>query len=309
MTSPSPYRRRIAQWAAEARDLALHHVMRVLPTETCSELGARLGDSIGRKGHPGLEARGRMVLARLRRDFKDPTALDAATSRLWEGVGRVAAEFSVLRRFEREGRIRETQPGMLQALLENPAPVIFCFLHIGNWEVALMRVARLAPGRMIVVAMIPENPAQTRIVGRWRASLRTEVRWMNPGIWRPVLQRLRQPGGLAFIAGDEPDAASIGAPFFGRPPRINGNLGKMVRLAAATGARIVPIYAERRPGVRFAIHTLEPVEIAAADSDDEVLAAVLRINALIEPVVRDLADQWLVAVGFGKDVKEIRPPD
>ena len=309
MSGSSPFRRRLIEWAAGARDLGLHEFLRLLPTEVCSDLGAALAVAFGPRARPHWFERGRMVLAKLRPDLADPAALEAAALRIWGGMGRISAEFSVQPRFMREGRVQDARPGTLQALLDDPRPTIFCFLHLGSWEVAVMRLALLAPGRLLAIAMRPETPVQTRIMARCRARLPMEVLWMYPGIWRRVLERLRQPGGLAFIAGDEPDGGTIKAPFFGRPPRIDGNLGKMVRLAAATGARIVPIYAERRPGVRFVVHTLEPVEVAAAVSDEAVLAAVLRINALIEPVVRNLADQWLVAVGFGKDVKAIRPLD
>lgn len=309
MTGAPPRARRIRRWAADARDLSLHYLMRLLPTETCSALGAWLGGAIGPRAHRLMTARAQAALSRLQPTLDRPKALEAASRGLWAGVGRVFAEYSVLGRLPGEGRIAEAQAGRLQALLADARPLILCFLHLGNWDVALMHAARMAPGRMIVVALPSESRIQTQIVGGWRRSLPMDTRWVHPGVWKAVLQRLQRPGGIAYIAADEPDGGSIGGPFLGRPPRIDGNLGKMVRLAAATGARIVPIYAERLAGVRFLVHTLPEVEVSGATDEGAVLADALRIDALIDPVVRRLADQWVIALGFGKDVKAITPTE
>ena len=306
MSQAAPLKRRIGRWSADARDLCLHYLLRALPTEACSAVGAQLSGLIGRRGHPFALSRSRVVLSRLRPDFAEPAALEAATVRLWENMGRVYAEYSVLGRMVAEGRVTEAQPGRLAELLAGPRPVICMFLHIGNWEIAGQRVADLAPGRMIAPVMPPDSPVQAGVVARWRARLPCDVRPMHPRVWREVLERLRRPGGVAFIAGDEPNAISVSAPFFGRPPRTDGNLGKIVRLAAATGALIAPIYAERRPGVRFVIGLLPPTEVARdVKGEAAVMTEVLRLDAMIAPVIRRLADQWLITVYFGKDIKQL----
>ena len=308
MSQAAPLQRRLGRWAADARDLSLHHLLRALPTETCSDMGARLSGIIGRRGHPVAVARTQAVLARIRPDLVDPADLEAATSRLWENMGRIYAEYSVLARMVPEGRVAEADPGRLGALLAGPRPVICLFLHIGNWELAGQRVADLAPWRMIAPVMPPDSPVQAGVVARWRARLPCDVRLMHPRVWREVLERLRRPGGVAFIAGDEPNETSVSAPFFGHPPRTDGNLGKIVRLAAATGALIVPIYAERKPGVRFVIETLPPTEVAAGvRGEAAVVAQVLRIDAMLEPVIRRFADQWHLPAYFGKDIKLLAP--
>ena len=295
-------KRRLKQGAADARDLALHHLLKLLPTQACSDLGSWMAPLMNPKAYPLLDSRGRSALARIRPDL----SLDAAMRRLWQNIGRVSAEYSVLGRMAREGRIEEAEPGRLRALLDDPRPAIFCFLHIGNWDVAHMAIALAAPGRMIALAMPSPSRAQSAIIEGARSRLPSQVLWMSPKVWRAVLEQLKTPGGLAYIAGDEPGPVTVATPFFGRRPTTEGNLGKMVRLAAATGARIVPIFAERLPGVRFRLTLLQAVEVAGGDDERGVLAEVVRINALIEPVVRSRADQWLVAIGFGRDVKELR---
>lgn len=300
--------RTLAHFGEEALYLGLHRVFSLLPTETCSNAGARLSGVLGRKSHPVSEARSRTLLARLRPDWSGPAVLEAAVARTWENAGRVYAEYSVLHRLIREGRVTEAEPGLLAALTApGQGPAIFAFLHLGNWEVVAHRLAHLTQGRGIGVGEPPKSPVRAAIFRRWHDSLPGITRPTSLGVWREVVEMLRRPDGAVLLNIDEPNAASVSAPFFGRPVRIDGNLGKAVRLAAAARARIVIAYAERQPGVRFVIHALPVVTVdpRAAGVGPETEAEVLRINSMIASVIRRLADQWHMAAYFGKDVEGV----
>jgi lauroyl/myristoyl acyltransferase len=92
------------------------------------------------------------------------------------------------------------------------------------------------------------------------------------------------------------------APHFGRRLRSDGNLGKIVRLAAATGARVMPIYSERLAGARFISHVLPPLELPRGRLDPDTLRAeVARLDAVFAPAVRRLVEQWYMAIEFGAD--------
>jgi KDO2-lipid IV(A) lauroyltransferase len=287
-----------------ARDLALHYAMRALPTEVCSDLGARLGLSIGRRDHPLAEARSRLILPHLRSELADPAALEAATALLWQNVGRSYAEFSVLRRIVREGRVTQSDPALLRSAIADPRPLILCFLHLGNWEVLGQQMGLLLPGRIGAIVAPPANRAHSFIVRHRRRHLPMDFFDVNHHVWRSAGMRLRQPGGVLWLAADEADAGHVFAPFFGRPPVIDGNLGKMVRLASATHARILPIYAERQPGVHFVVHTLPQIDVTADRRDTAaILEAIVQLDAQLDPIVRRLAEQWYMAIEFGYDVK------
>jgi lauroyl/myristoyl acyltransferase len=74
----------------------------------------------------------------------------------------------------------------------------------------------------------------------------------------------------------------------------------MVRLASTTGARILPVYAERRSGARFTVHALPAIDIDADRRDAAaILESVVRLDALLDPIVRRLAEQWYMAIEFG----------
>jgi KDO2-lipid IV(A) lauroyltransferase len=285
--------------ATEVQDLALHYAMRALPTEACSDLGARLGLLIGRRGHPAAERRSRAVLARLCRP-QDEAALEASVTRLWQNVGRSYAEFSILPRLLREGRIAPAEPALFTAECSDTSPLIVCFLHLGNWELLGARMVQALPDRATAVVLRPTNRAHALIIREQRRHLRTELLELDRHVWRHVAERLQRRGGVLWLAADEAHGGRVFAPFLGRPPSLDGNLGKMVRLASATGARIMPVYAERHPGVRFTIHALPPVRVTAERRDHAALLdAVSRLDRMIEPIIRRLAEQWYMAIEFG----------
>lgn len=87
-------------------------------------------------------------------------------------------------------------------------------------------------------------------------------------------------------------------PLFGRPPDKSANLGIAVRLAAATGANLLPIWVTRRQGARFTLHVAPPPEdwparLAEARAGDPA-PAIHALNARVEPPVRAHLDQWFM---------------
>jgi KDO2-lipid IV(A) lauroyltransferase len=288
---------RLRELAVEARELALHFGLAALPTETCSNLGARLGLSVGRGGHPAAARRSREVISRLRPDLGDGPRLEEAVVTLWKNVGRTFAEYSVARRILREGRVTFADPAQFDAFGADQRPLILCLLHIGNWGIMSEAIARLWPGRVAAIALVDRKRAHKIISGRWRSWTETVVLEVHRNVWRSTVEHLRRPGGVLILAGDEQHEGRVLAPFLGRPPVTDGNLARMVRLASATGARVMTVYCERLPDVHFRVHALPPMEFNVGRRDEAaMLQAVLRLDAQIEPVVRRFLEQWYVAV-------------
>jgi KDO2-lipid IV(A) lauroyltransferase len=140
----------------------------------------------------------------------------------------------------------------------------------------------------------PANRARARIAaierGRWPAKVLT----INPMVWRQAMSHLEQPGGFLFISIDENSESGVPAPWFGRAPNMDGNLGKIVRIAMRTGAIILPLYSERLVGANFRTHILPPIEFAERrdGSVEEQLHYAKQLDALFVPIVLRLIDQW-----------------
>jgi KDO2-lipid IV(A) lauroyltransferase len=285
---------------ADRVDWALHHAMTAMPSSLCSALGARLAPLMGRKANPRAHADATALFAALRPDWAfDPVCLDAAVDRLWDCTGRTYAEFAISHRLIRSGRVAIVGVAHFDQALASGRPVIALFLHTGNWEVSFMQLAFHAPGRSALIFDPPKQAARAAIALKVRRQAPFDLFPMGRMVWRRALAQLQKPGGVLITAADEAVNGTIGAPFFGRPQRSDGNLGKVARLALRTGAIVVPFYNERHPGPRFTTHVLAPLEFGgAADDEHAVAAAVVAIDAaMTQPTLR-LLDQWYMGLMY-----------
>jgi KDO2-lipid IV(A) lauroyltransferase len=280
----------------ERRDLGLYRVMRSLPVSVVSRLGASLGHSLGRRAYPAADARVAAALKHLRSDLAgDPKALETAQRELWANVGRVYAEFCVFDKIVPEGRVTIDDPGIFDAVLADGRPVIMAYVHLGNWEASGSQVCQRAPGRVCAFAAPPPtNRVRAQIAAMQRARQPAKVVTTDRMGWRHALQHLESRGGIFYVAVDEVTEGHIAVPSFGRTLDTRGNLGKIVRIAARTGAIIVPIYSERLAGATFSTHILSPMEFMQRRDihQDETLQHVAQLDALYAPAVLRLIDQW-----------------
>jgi KDO2-lipid IV(A) lauroyltransferase len=288
----------------ERRDLGLFRLLRALPVAIVSRIGASLGHLLGRRAYPGAAARVEAALRHLRPGLaQDPRELEHAQRRLWANVGRVYAEFCVLDRIVSEDRVDIPDATAVDSVLADGRPVIMAYVHLGNWEAAGMKVSRRYPGRCCALANpAPANRVRAQIMDNQREYFSGKVITIDSMVWRHALEHLGQPGGVLHIAVDENNEGGVSMPSFGRAPDLRGNLAKVVRMAARTGAVILPCFCERLPGARFRVHFLEPVEFApnTTVSAEETLHRMQSLDALFTPIVLRLIDQW-----FG--LLELRP--
>ena len=287
---------------AELRDISLYRVMRSLPVPLVSRIGASLGQNLGRRTHPEAAARAAATIRLLRPDLaRDPHTLEAAQTRLWANVGRVYAEFCVLDKIVRERRATIGDPGTLDAVLADGRPVIVAFAHLGNWETITSQIVDRAPGRLAALANpLPRNRVQAHIATLQRERQRFTVMTIDGNVWRRAMRHLEQPGGILMVAADEQVEGRVSAPSFGRALDSRVNLAKIVRMAARTGAIILPLYSERLGGARFATQVLPPLEFPRKLklSPEEHLQQVVRLDALFGPVVLRLIDQWFGLIEY-----------
>lgn len=292
----------MAWTTGELRDYAIYLGLRALPIDLCSALGALLGrGKLGRLSRPAAEARGRATMALLRPDLAAPDRIEASTERLWGNIGRLFCEFAVLPRILASDRARVADPALFDSIYADPRPIIWCFVHTGSWEVLGGQVANhraVRAGRSIAaIVMPPGNRAHAKVALNQRAYGQVDLIPMDAKVWHRLAEKLRHPGGVVWLAADEIVAGVVMAPHFGRQLKPNGNMGKIIRLAAATGARVVPIYNERLVGAEFISHILPPLDIPRGRLGSEgVLEQVARLDAVFAPIVRKHLDQWLWTV-------------
>lgn len=275
---------------ADAFDLAVHTGLRAAPTDTVSAFGAWAASVRGPKAYPIAARRAEDNLRRLRPDWDEARIAEACRLR-WDNIGRLMAEYSVIHRLVREGRVEIDGAEHLAAAKADGRGMVLLGLHLGNWEVYAPALASIG---VDPAGFHEPRPSQGRkiITDQVRRRLGATVFEPDLGGARLAMQRLKAGGSVALFADESVDGVVRG-PFLGRPPRTDGNLRYAVQFARTTGSPIVPGYIRRTGSCRFRLHVLAPIRL---QREDEPGASRMRdiadLNAVMEPLILENLDQW-----------------
>lgn len=281
-------------------DYLIHHSSRLLPTALASAIGDVLGRLHGRyRYHPERERAIRLYRRLAGRDPGEEEAT-AAAMRLFANMGRVMLEFSVIDRLWREERIAVDGAEHLMAPRAAGRPVIVMGLHLNNWEVIAPTLTALGVHGFKFIYQPPRSRFEHRIAVRARE--RCGAIMLQPGVKAARIARrlLVEERGVLLIFADDERRGRVSAPLFGRPIPPRANLTTIARLAAASGAAVIPAYTERK-GACHRVVFLPAAELARGDGDADVAADVHRLDATIAPIVRDRLDQWYMLLEYRRD--------
>jgi Kdo2-lipid IVA lauroyltransferase/acyltransferase len=272
----------------------LHYAMRLLSIDACSNLGAFLSfysPFFFRES----DARARKAWIRLRPAESDPASVDAAMRRLWRCISRTMAEYSVIDRFWDAGRISVEGVEHLHAARAAGKPMLITPVHLGNWEIGLVSAGKLGlAGSGIYMPLENRFDMRLAIKTRNRYNQGQVPAFFGPGVLQTALNELRERGGPFVIYVDEFIRGRVQAPAFGRPLRVEGNIGYAVRLAAMTNAALIPAYCVRlNDSAHFKLRFLPPIDLLqTGNRKADAVANIERLNAVIEPIVLEHLDQW-----------------
>ncbi|HWB47706.1 MAG TPA: lysophospholipid acyltransferase family protein [Stellaceae bacterium] len=283
----------------------IHESLKLLSIDGCSAFGAFISP-FSAKRFPISDARARRLWQRLRPEAADPVSTDAAMRRLWRSVSRTMCEFSVLHRLWPAGRVAVDGVEHLEAVRRAGKPMIIAGLHLGNWEtIPATGIALGYPGSGFYWPL--ENRFDTRIAVRARERYGAVLFPASPQAMRPAMKAaiaaLNANKGPFVIFIDECIDEHVFAPAFGRPLKPEGNIANVAWLAWTTGAEVLPAYCVRiDDSARFRITVLPPVALArGGDRRGDLVTNIARINAVIEPVIREHLDQWYYALDLELD--------
>ena len=284
-------------------DFALHHAARMLPTEWCSAIGGRLGILNARYRYERVRERAELVYLRLLGEGATPPDAEAAIMRLFDNVGRVMLEFSVLDRLWADGHIAVAGEEHLLAARAAGKPVIVMGLHLANWEVIGPSLIGLGQRGFKFIYQPPRSRFEHQLARAARE--RYGAIMLRPGVAAArIARRLLVDGrGVLLIYADDERNGRICAPLFGRPIPPRANLPNIVRLAWASGAAVIPAYAERLPGARFRVSYLPPVELSpeGEDAPAGLIDNVQRLDRVVTPLVLARLDQWYMLLEYRGD--------
>lgn len=262
--------------------------VRALPLDMASAVGGWLGRTFG----PRLR-RTRVARSNLRSVFPDKSAAEIETivRGMWDNLGRVAFEYPHLDRFRffaGDGRIEVLGIERFDAMRDDGQPGIMFSAHLGNWELlGPAAAARGAPLNLVYRA--PNNPRL-----QWLFDLRRSggARMLPKGAdgAKQALKLLKNGAHFAMLV-DQKMNDGVPAPFFER----NAMTAPALALFAFRfRCPVLPARVERLGGARFRITVLPPMEFEwTGDRHADVLAAMTKVNAVLEQWIRERPEQWL----------------
>ncbi len=266
----------------------------LLPIGLCSALGYWLGVVIGPRNKV-RDARLRHNLKILRPDLATPEIIEKTVRRYWGNSGRAMTEFAVLDALWTSKRMSVKGIEHLNAARASGRPRIGLFLHLGNWELVGPKMLEMGETSSQVVQTLV-NPYRNKIAARARRRFTSQLIHAGPSAGRQILRLLLEKGYLS-MAADEFQAGVLLAPAFGGALRLDGNLGRAVRLAKMTNALICLSYCVRIHGAHFEMTLLPPISLDLS-GDDYLSRGVELLDAAITSTIVTHLDQWLMLDNF-----------
>lgn len=260
--------------------------------------GAAVGRGWARLGLP----RTRRVRAQLARALPEtPEAeLDRLTSGVFEHLGLGLAELVALRGRHRGALVDAIEVAGLGRLAAAEAAsstrgVLIVSAHLGNWELAGIRMAELgiavsAVFRGFERRALDEGLLAIRRAGSPESAEYEQLRMGSAGLG--LLRALRQ-GRKAIVLLDQNARRDEGlfVPFFGRPACVRTG---PLQVALRAGVPILTAFARRDPATWVHEIEIEPaLSIDRSAADGGLAAAAEQITARIEARIRRQPTQWI----------------
>lgn len=281
----------------------LYGLFRLLPIRWCSALGAKLGRFHG--------AEKRHVSSRLRECLSwlmpsiDSADQSKLTGSILQNTGRSYFETMVVDRLLSTNLVDTNVPEYVRLQLTNGKPFILVTVHLAN--LGDLIIASLADLLFRRYGYEVGGSPTRKIDNPWLSKLARLIRnhylvGINGRGYDPTLKTARdfyrfliKPRSVVLLHLDEAYDRQVHFPAFGRPIDPRGNLIKAIKLAAASGAMIQPLFMTRLSNApRFKVSWLPGIHV---ENDGATLSKVTlmryaqQLNELFEPrVFENLAD-------------------
>jgi Kdo2-lipid IVA lauroyltransferase/acyltransferase len=279
-----PLADRLEAWGAAL----VFGMFKLMPLDCASALGGALARGIGPFLGVSKYARRNISLAL---PGLSETEIAGVVSRMWDNLGRLAAEYPHLRKirvFEAGGRIETHGFEHVDRAVAAGRRIIFFSGHIANWEIAMLAGVQYG----IPVAQIyraGNNPLLDRMITRFRGD---GAKLIPKGTVaaRRAIAALRGGTHLTLLA-DQKMNDGIPVPFFGR---LAMTAPALAVLALRFDCDVLPARVERLDGARFRLTVFPPLPVTrSGEPHSDAAALMARVNAILETWIRDRPEQWL----------------
>ena len=217
-----------------------------------------------------------------------PEKRAGVTSGMFRSVARVLvalAKFPSVRRANLANWIRLEGCEHVERARLAGRGILFATAHLGNWELSAYAYG-LVVGPMHVVVRPLDNPLLDRLVERRRALSGNRILSKRDPV-RPIMKALAANEAVGILIDQNTSLDSgVFVDFFGIPAAAPGGF---VRLAARSGAAVIPGFALWRPEeTRYVLRFFPPVPMTGDTVQD-----TQAVQSVLETVIRSHPDQWL----------------
>ena len=260
----------------------LYFFFLAMPPSVASSIGGKFLSVIG----PRLK-KYQIAKKNIKKAFPDKgdKEVDTIISCMWENLGRVAAEYPHLKKFDlyntsslKDLSVKVFGKQYIEQLRDDQKPGIFFSAHLGNWEInAMSAVQKGLP--LTLVYRKPNNPFSDFLVKKARSHITDSFAAKGKDGARKAIKVLSQGGHLAMLV-DQKMNDGISVPFFG----INAMTAPAIaELAIKFNCPIVPARVKRIKGTKFEMRLYPPIKIPASSSKKErVHKTMVQVNKIIE---------------------------
>jgi KDO2-lipid IV(A) lauroyltransferase len=278
-----PWTDKPLRYPLEALGVAvLFGLLRLLPLDWASTVGGWIGRTFGPRLAASRKALRNLALAL---PELDELARGRVLRDAWDNVGRTFAEYPHLATLIRDydKRVELVGAEHLRDLAADGRPGLCIAGHFGNWELASMSCLMVGLD-LTMVYRAANNPMVDRLMGSARKPLRGTMVPKGRLAAKELLAALKS-GGHAGLLIDQKQNDGLPVPFFGRMAMTSSIAAD---LALRFEAPVVAIRVMRLQGAHFRVEAFPPLDLP-----DDRLAAMTKLNAVIESWVREAPAQWL----------------
>ncbi len=264
-------------------------LFRVLPIDSASALGGRIGRGLGPILPVSRRARHNLTMA-----FPDKSAeeIETIVEGMWENFGRTAAEYAHLRRLRCYGdanRIEVLGSEILDQVQESGEPHIFFSGHFANLELEGTSITgRNMP--LTIVYRAANNPLVDFLLLQLR-KYGIGAAFVPKGASgaRELIAALGDGRHVGLLV-DQKMNDGIPVPFFGRDAMTAPALAQ---LALKSDRPVIPLQIERLQGASFRITIHPPLDVQkSGERETDVYNLMLMVNETLEAWIRNRPEQW-----------------
>jgi len=222
---------------------------------------------------------------------KDEREIERLTRNTCGNLGIAAVELALAERIwnERDQRLEFILEDGVDLSRYQERAAVMVTGHIGAWQIATF-VVEYHDLNVTSVYAPEENPYLRDYLLALRKTLRTEF-ISRDGCMRHLTKELRQGNLIGLVADTRLDSGDL-IPFFGIPAPTNTTAA---RLALRHQCDLLPVIAERRPGMRYRIIVGQSVLPRNPDASTAEQARDMTQQVLerYEAWIREHPDQWM----------------